>query len=82
MLSVATSLDALAVGLSLSMLNVSIWRPALVIGLVAAAFTTLGLHLGKRVSKATRIGRYADLMGGAVLLLIGLNILREHGVFG
>jgi putative Mn2+ efflux pump MntP len=82
MLSVATSLDALAVGLSLSMLNVSIWRPALVIGIVAAAFTTLGMHLGKRVSKATRIGRYADLLGGLVLLAIGLNILREHGVFG
>jgi len=82
MLSVATSLDALAVGLSLSMLNVSIWGPALVIGIVAAAFTTLGIHLGKRVSKATRIGRYADLLGGLVLLAIGLNILREHGVFG
>lgn len=82
MLSVATSLDALAVGLSLSMLNVSIWGPALVIGIVAAAFTTLGMHLGKRVSKTTRIGRYADLLGGAVLLAIGLNILREHGVFG
>lgn len=82
MLSLATSLDALAVGLSLSMLNVAIWTPALVIGLVAAAFTTIGLHLGKRLSRATLVRRYADAIGGLVLLAIGLNILREHGVFG
>jgi len=81
MLSVATSLDALAVGFSLSMLQVSIWYPALAIGIVAAAFTTLGMHLGTRLSKAGIIRRYADLAGGLVLLLIGLNILREHGVF-
>ncbi len=81
MLSVATSLDALAVGLSLSMINVSIWAPALIIGLVAIAFTTLGLHLGKRLARATRIRRWADILGGSVLLIIGLNILREHGVF-
>jgi putative Mn2+ efflux pump MntP len=80
-LSLATSLDALAVGLSLSMINVSIWIPALIIGIVAAAFTTLGLHLGKYVSRATLIRRYADGLGALVLLAIGLNILREHGVF-
>ncbi len=81
MLSVAVSLDALAVGLSLSMINVSIWAPALIIGLVAIAFTTLGLHLGKRLARATRIRRWADSLGASVLLIIGLNILREHGVF-
>ena len=81
MLSVATSLDALAVGLSLSMINVSIWFPALIIGLVACAFTAVGLHLGKRVAQATRVSRYADGLGAFVLVVIGLNILREHGVF-
>jgi putative Mn2+ efflux pump MntP len=81
MLSLATSLDALAVGLSLSMINVAIWTPALIIGIVAAGFTTIGLHLGKRVSRATLIRRYADAVGAVVLLAIGLNILREHGVF-
>ncbi len=81
MLSLATSLDALAVGLSLSMINISIWTPSLIIGIVAAAFTTVGLHLGKRVSKADRIRRYADVIGALVLLAIGINILREHGVF-
>ena len=81
MLSVATSLDALAVGLSLSMINVSIWQPALIIGVVAAAFTTAGLHLGKRVSRAALLQRYADGIGGLVLVAIALNILWEHGVF-
>ena len=81
MLSVATSLDALAVGLSLSMLNVSIWLPALVIGIVACVLTTVGLHLGKNLSRATLVRRYADGLGATVLLIIGLNILREHGVF-
>ena len=81
MLSVATSLDALAVGLSLSMINVSIWLPATVIGLVAGAFTIFGLHLGKRVSGAALVSRYADSLGALVLVIIGLNVLREHGVF-
>jgi putative Mn2+ efflux pump MntP len=82
MLSTATSLDALAVGLSLSMINISIWTPAVIIGVVACLFTTLGMHLGKVISKAGPVQRYADLLGALVLLAIGLNILREHGVFG
>lgn len=81
MLSVATSLDALAVGLSLSMINVSIWTPAVIIGIVAAAFTTLGLRLGATLSRAGLLRRYADCLGALVLLAIGINILREHGVF-
>jgi len=81
MLSVATSLDALAVGFSFSMLNVSIWLPALVIGIVACGFTTAGLHLGKSLSRAALVRRYADVLGATVLVIIGLNILREHGVF-
>jgi manganese efflux pump family protein len=79
MLSFATSLDALAVGLSLSMINISIWTPALIIGLVACLFTTLGMHLGKTISRVGPLGRYADGLGALVLIAIGLNILREHG---
>jgi putative Mn2+ efflux pump MntP len=79
MLSVATSIDALAVGLSLSLIDVSIWTPALIIGLVAGAFTTVGIHLGKVIGSMTELSRWADMTGGVVLLLIGLNILREHG---
>jgi putative Mn2+ efflux pump MntP len=78
MLSVATSIDALAVGLSLSMISVSIWTPALIIGLVAGAFTTAGMHLGKKIGSVTRMSHYAEALGGVVLLLIGFNILREH----
>jgi putative Mn2+ efflux pump MntP len=81
MLSVATSLDALAVGLSLSLINISIWIPAAVIGVVASIFTTIGLHLGKRFANAARLRRWADASGGVVLIAIGFNILREHGVF-
>jgi putative Mn2+ efflux pump MntP len=82
MLSVATSIDALAVGLSLSMISVSIWTPALIIGLVAGAFTTAGMHLGKKIGSAPRMSRYAEALGGVVLLLIGFNILREHEALG
>ncbi|MFO7643949.1 MAG: manganese efflux pump MntP family protein [Desulfosarcina sp.] len=78
-LSVATSIDALAVGLSLSMINISIWTPALVIGLVAGAFTTAGIHLGKMIGSVAKLGRWAEMTGGVVLLAIGLNILWDHG---
>ena len=80
-LSIATSIDALAVGLSLSILNISIWVPALVIGIVAAIATGVGLHIGKKVGTASHVGQYAELVGGTVLLLIGIRILYEHGVF-
>lgn len=78
MLSVATSIDAFAVGLSLSFLRVSIWWPALVIGLVAGLFTIIGLHLGRFLSGGSRLGQYAELIGGLVLLGIGVKILYEH----
>ncbi len=81
MLSLATSIDALAVGLSMSMLRVSIITPAIIIGIVAGLFTIAGLHLGKRVAHLTWLSTWAEIVGGLVLWLIGLNILRENGVF-
>jgi len=80
-LSVATSIDALAVGLSMSMLRVSIVYPAMIIGIVAGLFTIVGLHLGKRVARLTWLSIWAEILGGLVLWIIGLNILRENGVF-
>ena len=80
-LSLATSLDAMAVGLSLSFLGISIWWPAVVIGLVCAALTAAGLHLGRLAGAAARLGRWAEALGGAVLLAIGARILAQHGVF-
>ncbi len=81
MLSVATSIDALAVGLTISMLKVSIWTPALIIGLVAGLFTVLGLYLGKSVGSAERLSPIAEVLGGVVLLVIAVKILIEHQVF-
>ena len=80
-LSVAVSIDALAVGLSLAMLRIDIWEPAVVIGLVAMLSTILGLHLSKMLTKFPYVSMYAELVGGIALLLIGLNILRKHNVF-
>lgn len=80
-LSIATSIDALAVGFSMSLLNIAIATPAVIIGLVAAAFTISGLYLGNRVAGFKRLSSYAEILGGVVLLVIGLNILHEHGVF-
>ncbi len=80
-LSVATSIDALAVGLSMSLLQVSIIYPALVIGVVAGLFTIMGLHLGKKAANLKRLSPVAEVLGGLVLWIIGINILREHGVF-
>jgi putative Mn2+ efflux pump MntP len=76
LLSVATSIDALAVGLSLALLGVDIWYPALVIGLVALAFTAVGLHLGKRFG--AHFGKRMEILGGLILIAIGVRILVEH----
>ncbi len=76
MLSVATSIDALAVGLSLAMLEVSIWVPALVIGLVCAPLTVLGMILGRRISGLW--GKRVEVVGGLVLIGIGIKILAEN----
>ena len=80
-LSVATSIDALAVGLSLSVINVVIWLPALIIGIITTGLTAFGLHLGCWVGSASRLGTRAEVAGGAVLIAIGFKILADHGVF-
>ncbi len=81
LLSVATSMDALAVGFSLAALKVSIVLPVAVIGVVALAFTWAGLVLGNRILSSGKIGKQAELMGGGILILIGVKILHEHNVF-
>lgn len=79
MLSLATSIDALAVGLSIAVIGGAIFIPALVIGLVAAGFTLIGLQLGQRLGRLSRLSRYAEMTGGLVLLAIGVKILHAHG---
>ncbi len=75
-LSVATSIDALAVGLSFAMLNVAIWYPCLVIGVITAVLSMLGVLLGNQLG--TRFGKIMEALGGIVLIFIGLKILVEH----
>ncbi|MBN2021836.1 MAG: manganese efflux pump [Pirellulales bacterium] len=75
-LSVATSIDALAVGLSMAFLRISIWMPAVVIGLVAATLSTVGIQFGRRLG--SRVGQAAELIGGGVLLAIAVRILHAH----
>lgn len=71
--SVATSIDALAVGVSLAMLGEGIWRPALVIGLITGGLTVLGMLIGARLGR--RFGRWIEVAGGLVLIGIGVKIL-------
>lgn len=78
-LSVATSIDALAVGLTLAMIDVVIWVPSLVIGLVACGFTLMGLFLGARAGK--RWGKRVEVAGGVILIGIGVKILLSALVF-
>jgi manganese efflux pump family protein len=72
-LSVATSIDALAVGMSMALLGVSVWLPSVVIGVITAALSALGITFGNRIG--SRWGRWADVAGGIVLILIGLKVL-------
>jgi len=76
LLSVATSIDALAVGLSLAMIDSPIVVPAVVIGLVAAAFTAGGMVLGRRIGSIW--GKRVEVFGGLILIGIGVKIVLEH----
>jgi len=76
MLSVATSLDALAVGLSLAALHVPIIYPAAIIGAVAFLVTVSGAIIGPGLGRL--IGKRAEFAGGLVLVLIAVKILADH----
>jgi putative Mn2+ efflux pump MntP len=77
-LSFATSIDALAVGLSLAMLRVSIWVPSVVIGVVCAAFTVTGMLIARGAAPGRAWSRRVELVGGLVLIAIGFKIVLEH----
>lgn len=76
MLSVAVSIDALAIGLSLAFLDVDIWTPAMVIGLVTGALSLIGLRVGNGVG--SRFGKPVEVLGGLVLIGIGVRIVMLH----
>ncbi len=76
MLSIATSIDALAVGMSLAALQVTILYPAVIIGIIAFLMTFLGTRIGPLLGRL--VGRGAELLGGLILILIGIKIICEH----
>lgn len=78
-MAVATSIDALAVGVSFAFLGTDIWLPAALIGVTTFAFSFGGVKIGNLFG--TRYKSKAELVGGAILILIGLKIVLEHTVF-
>jgi manganese efflux pump family protein len=75
-LSTATSVDALAVGLGLAALGVSVWYPGIIIGLVTLSLSVLAIFLGERAGG--KLGMRAQILGGVVLLLVAGKILISH----
>ena len=76
MLGLATSIDAFAVGVSMAMMQRSIWIACILFGLVAAALSVIGMRYGGRIGR--RVGSEAEIAGGVVLILIGLITLVSH----
>jgi putative Mn2+ efflux pump MntP len=76
LLSVATSIDALAVGLSFSLLGISLLMTVLVIGIVTFSLCLPAVWLGKKLG--TLMAKRAELLGGIALICIGCKILIEH----
>lgn len=75
-LAIATSIDALAVGVSFSLLNLEIYFPALVIGLITLVFSFAGLTIGYKLGSIFR--SKIELIGGIILIAIGIKILISH----
>lgn len=75
-MAVATSIDALSIGVSMAFLNVNIWLAAAVIGVVTFALSAVGVSLGSKFG--ARVGSRAGILGGAVLICLGIKILIEH----
>lgn len=76
MLAVATSIDALSVGISFAFLNVSIIPAASIICIITFLVCVVGVFVGNKVGDI--FNGYAELVGGIILILIGFNIFNEH----
>jgi len=79
LLGIATSIDALAIGLSFALLSVSILVPIILIGTVAFGFSILGILIGNKVGQFFE--NKVELIGGLILIGIGVNILIDHLFF-
>jgi putative Mn2+ efflux pump MntP len=75
-LAIATSIDALAVGLSFGVLSKPIIVPAIIIGVVCIAFSALGVLIGKKAGEL--VGKKGEIIGGLCLIAIGAKIILEH----
>ena len=76
LLAIATSIDALAVGVSFACIQVQLWSSVLVIGLTTFLFSVLGVKIGNVFG--SKYEKSAGIIGGIILILIGLKILLEH----
>jgi len=74
--ALGTSMDALAVGVTLALVGANILVNALAIGLATFTMTTIGIIAGHRLG--ARFGKHVETLGGVVLILIGTVILMEH----
>lgn len=75
LLSIAVSIDALAVGMSLGLLGIFVWYPAIFIGVITGVLSLIGLHLGN--SLGSRFGKSVEIIGGLVLIAIGAQIVMS-----
>ena len=78
-MGLATSIDAMAVGIPLSFLHVNMLETALIIGLFTFIFSLAGLYIGKKIGCYLKKG--AEIIGGIILILIGVKICIEHLFF-
>ena len=76
LLAVATSIDALAVGVSLAFLNINIALSITIIGIITFALSIVAVYLGEALGGFLK--KKAGIIGGIILILIGINILLEH----
>jgi putative Mn2+ efflux pump MntP len=76
LLAVATSIDAFAVGLSFALLNVTVFLPVLIIGVVTFGMSYAGVYLGAKGSHFFE--RKIEVVGGLILIAIGIKILWSH----
>lgn len=76
LLSFATSIDALAVGLSLAMIGSAILVPAAVVAIIACVLTSAGMLLGRHLGSLW--GNRVEILGGVVLIFIGIQIVWQH----
>ena len=76
LLAIATSIDALAVGVSFACIQVKLWSSVLIIGLTTFGFSVLGVKIGNMFG--SKYEKSAGIIGGIILILIGLKILLEH----